>query len=78
MMLAAARTLAANSPALKDASASLLPPLKDLRTVAAEIAFAVGVQAQRDGVAATAPEDELRRRMTTTQWVPEYAAESHA
>lgn len=76
MMLAAARTLAANSPALKDASASLLPPLKDLRTVAAEIAFAVGVQAQRDGVAATAPEDELRRRVTTTQWVPEYATGS--
>jgi malate dehydrogenase (oxaloacetate-decarboxylating) len=76
MMLAAARTLAANSPALKDASASLLPPLKDLRTVAAEIAFAMGLQAQRDGVAATAPEDELRRRVTTTQWVPEYATGS--
>ncbi len=32
MMLAAARTLAANSPALKDASGSLLPPLTELRT----------------------------------------------
>ena len=51
MMLAAARALAGNSPALKDASASLLPPLTDLRRVAAEIAVAVGIQAQRDGVA---------------------------
>src|SRR6266446_5459843 len=38
MMLAAARALAANSPALKDPSASLLPPLTDIRRVAAEIA----------------------------------------
>jgi malic enzyme len=47
MMLAAARTLAANSPALKDASVSLLPRLTDLRRVAAEIAVAVGIAAQR-------------------------------
>src|SRR4029453_9488656 len=36
MMLAAARVLAANSPALKDSSASLLPPLTDIRGVAAQ------------------------------------------
>jgi malate dehydrogenase (oxaloacetate-decarboxylating) len=47
MMLAAARTLGANSPALKDPSASLLPPLTDIRRVAAEIAVAVGIEAQR-------------------------------
>jgi malate dehydrogenase (oxaloacetate-decarboxylating) len=74
MMLAAARTLAANSPALKDASASLLPPLTDLRRVAAEIAVAVGIAAQEDGVAAHIPEDELRERVATTQWTPAYAA----
>ena len=49
MMLAAARTLAGNSPALKDPSASLLPPLTELRRVAAEIAVAVGMEAQKDG-----------------------------
>ena len=74
MMLAAARTLAANSPALKDASASLLPPLTDLRRVAAEIAVAVGIAAQEDGVAAQIPEDELRKRVAATQWTPAYAA----
>ena len=42
MMLAAARALADNSPAIKDPSGSLLPPLTDLRRVAVEIAVAVG------------------------------------
>ncbi len=74
MMLAAARALAGNSPALKDASASLLPPLTDLRRVAAEIAVAVGIEAQRDGVAPNVTEDELRERVLKTQWTPAYTA----
>ncbi len=72
MMLAAARVLGANSPALKDASASLLPPLPDIRRVAADIAVAVGIEAQRDGVAPKLSEDELRRRVQETQWTPIY------
>jgi malate dehydrogenase (oxaloacetate-decarboxylating) len=72
MMLAAARTLGANSPALKDSHASLLPPLTAIRRVAAEIAVAVGLQAQRDGVAAKIGEDELRQRVLETQWTPAY------
>ena len=72
MMLAAARTLGANSPAIKDPSASLLPRLTDIRRVAAEIAFAVGVQAQKEGVAPKISEDELRRRVHETQWAPAY------
>jgi malate dehydrogenase (oxaloacetate-decarboxylating) len=74
MMLAAARTLAANSPALKDASASLLPPLTELRRVAAKIAVVVGIEAQKDSVAAQLPEAELRERVTATQWSPAYAS----
>jgi malate dehydrogenase (oxaloacetate-decarboxylating) len=72
MMQAAARTLAANSPALKDSSASLLPPLTELRRVAAEIAFAVGREGQKEGVAPKISEDELRRRVLNTQWTPAY------
>ena len=72
MMLEAARTLAANSPALKDSSASLLPPLTDLRRVAAEIAVGVGIAAQKDTVAAPMIEDELRVRVSATQWTPDY------
>src|ERR1700756_3389458 len=72
MMLAAARALGANSPALKDPSASLLPPLPDIRRVAADIAVTVGIEAQRDGVAPNLSEDELRRRVQETQWTPIY------
>jgi len=73
MMLAAARTLAENSPALKDPSASLLPPLTEIRRVAAEIAFTVGVSAQKDGLAPKVSEDELRQRVLDTQWRPAYS-----
>jgi malate dehydrogenase (oxaloacetate-decarboxylating) len=74
MMLAAARTLAGNSPALKDPSASLLPPLTELRRVAAEIAVAVGMEAQKAGGAPKISEDELRQRVHETQWTPAYPA----
>jgi len=72
MLLAAARTLAENSPALKDDSAPVLPPLPNLRKVAAEIAVAVGIAAQKGGVAAQVTEDELRARVTASQWTPDY------
>jgi malate dehydrogenase (oxaloacetate-decarboxylating) len=72
MMLAAARTLGANSPALKDSSASLLPRLTDIRRVAAEIAMAVGIQAQKEGLAPKTTEDEIRQRATAAQWTPAY------
>jgi malate dehydrogenase (oxaloacetate-decarboxylating) len=74
MMLTAARVLGANSPALKDPSGSLLPPLKDLRRVAAEIAVAVGLEAQKNGVAPKVSEEELRQRVRETQWTPAYSS----
>ena len=72
MMLAAARTLGANSPALKDSSASLLPRLTDIRKVAAEIALAVGIQAQKEGLAPKTTEEELHQRVMAAQWTPAY------
>jgi len=74
MMLAAARALAENSPALKDPSASLLPPLTDIRRVAAQIALAVGAEALKEGLAPQRSEDELRQRVTAAQWTPAYSA----
>jgi malate dehydrogenase (oxaloacetate-decarboxylating) len=73
MMLAAARALAANSPALKDSSAPLLPPLTDIRRVAAQIAVAIGMQAQKDGVAPWLSEDELGQKVLAAQWTPSYS-----
>jgi malate dehydrogenase (oxaloacetate-decarboxylating) len=72
MMLAAARTLGANSPAIKDSSAPLLPRLTDIRRVAAEIALAVGLQAQKEGVAPKTTEEELHQRVKASQWIPAY------
>src|ERR1700748_1923520 len=72
MMQAAARARGANSPALKDPSAALLSSLKDSRRVATDIAIAVGIQAQKDGVAPKVSEDELRKRVFETQWTPTY------
>jgi malate dehydrogenase (oxaloacetate-decarboxylating) len=72
MLLAAARVLAEHSPALEDAAASLLPALTDVRKAAAEIAFAIGLEAQRAGVAPTTTEEELRDRVTASQWTPAY------
>src|SRR5262249_23129077 len=77
MMLAAARALGANSPAINDSSASLLPPLPEIRRVAAEIAVAVGIEAQKQGVAPKTSEDELRRRVQKTQWTPTYTSLSN-
>ena len=74
MLLAAARALGANSPALKDPSASLLPALTEIRRVTADIAVAVGIEAQKDGVAPKVSEEELRRSVTETQWTPAYAS----
>ena len=37
-----------------------------------DIAVAVGLQAQKDGVAPKVSEDELRKRVLKTQWTPAY------
>ena len=73
-MLAAARALAENSPALKESSASLLSPLTDIRRVAAEIALAIGLEAQKEGFAPKTTEEELRQRVIRNQWTPAYAS----
>jgi malate dehydrogenase (oxaloacetate-decarboxylating) len=82
MIIAAAQALAEHSPAHQDGSSKLLPELAELRRVAGEIAVAVGLQAQKDGVAPrTSPEDlrieNLRARVIACQWHPVYP-EIHA
>jgi malate dehydrogenase (oxaloacetate-decarboxylating) len=72
MILAAARTLGENAPAAKDPDAPLLPAVRDLRSVAIEIAVAVARQAQSDGVAPPCDLAELRQRIVRTQWTPTY------
>ena len=73
MLIAAAEALGQCSPALRDASASLLPHLQHARQVAAQIALAVALQAVGEGVAAPASEEQLRRRIANAQWLPAYS-----
>ncbi len=72
MMLAAARALGECSPARANPSDSLLPSLRDVRSVARAIATTVGLEAQRAGVAPKTSPEELRDRVAATQWTPEY------
>ncbi len=72
MMLAAARELGENSPILKNPLGSLLPAVHDLRAVAVKIATAVGLEAQRAGLAPKTSEEELRARVAASQWTPAY------
>jgi malate dehydrogenase (oxaloacetate-decarboxylating) len=72
MMRAAAHALAEHSPALGDPGGSLLPPLHDLRRVAVEIAMAVGLEAQRAGIAELTTSETLREAVVGTQWNPHY------
>jgi malate dehydrogenase (oxaloacetate-decarboxylating) len=72
MMLAAARALGEHAPVRKNPSGSLLPALRDIRTVARAIAAAVGLEAQRAGVAPKTSPEDLRERVAAAQWTPEY------
>jgi malate dehydrogenase (oxaloacetate-decarboxylating) len=78
MILAAARTLGEHSPARTDPSGSLLPALRDIRSVARAIATAVGLEAQRAGVAPKTSPEKLRDQVAATQWTPEYRETMHA
>ena len=72
MFLAAARRLAALSPARTDPDGSLLPPLEALRDVSASIAEAVAEQAQVEGLADPMTPDDLQRAIRATMWQPVY------
>ena len=75
MMLAAARALAATSPALADPGGPLLPSLRNLRAEAVAVAVAVGLEAQRAGFAPATSPEELRSRVVASQWAPAYGNE---
>jgi malate dehydrogenase (oxaloacetate-decarboxylating) len=72
MFVAAARALSELSPARRDASQPLLPPLSEVREVAKRVALAVAMQAQRDGLADPLPQEELQRQIEATMWTPDY------
>jgi malate dehydrogenase (oxaloacetate-decarboxylating) len=72
MMLAGAKALGEQSPALRDPSASLLPNVGSIRTVAVEVAYGVARKAQEEGLAAESKPEALRQALVESQWNPEY------
>ena len=71
--MAAAVALSESAKAYSDASQpGLLPPLADIRTVSKNIALAVGLQAQNDGVATKTSKEILREKIAATFWEPCY------
>src|SRR5580704_5358375 len=70
MFLAAARTIAAMSPAKRDPQANLLPPLVEARSLSFHVALAVGKQAQADGLADPASDDTLVAAIKAKMWEP--------
>src|SRR5207248_524069 len=77
MLLAAARALAECAPAWREPGGALLPPLRELRRVARAVALAVGVEAQRQGVAEPTTPEELERRVDARRWEPRYLPTRH-
>jgi malate dehydrogenase (oxaloacetate-decarboxylating) len=51
MLLAGAKALADNSPALTDPAGSLLPRVNTIRDLALDVAYAIGREAQEEGLA---------------------------
>jgi malate dehydrogenase (oxaloacetate-decarboxylating) len=73
MFLAAARTIAAMSPAKRDPQANLLPPLVEARPLSFHVALAVGKQAQADGLADATSDEALVAAIKAKMWEPVYA-----
>lgn len=72
MLMAAARALAAASPARANPRHHLLPPVGALREVAATVALAVANQAHREGLTADVSLDEIEARIRARIWTPHY------
>ena len=72
MIMAAAKALAALSPAREDKNGRLLPPIAESRRVGMIVAEAVGRQAIADGVAGLADGASLNQQLRDYVWEPVY------
>ena len=72
MFMAAARCLAELSPARRNRSGRLLPPVSELRPVSFAVAKAVALQAINDGVADQLDEHKVESRLRANVWEPAY------
>ncbi len=71
MFLEAAHALASHSPALKDPTASLFPPIEQVRETSRLIALAVAEKAREEGVSSLSS-SQIEQRIETLIWEPAY------
>ena len=57
---------------LNDPDGPLYPPLESVREISRNVALAVGVEAQRVGLARPTCMEELERNVTNKMWQPRY------
>jgi malate dehydrogenase (oxaloacetate-decarboxylating) len=72
MFMAAAKALAERSPARRDSSGNLLPPVTALRDIAVAVARAVALQAVNEGCAPAMTEREIDAAIAAKMWQPKY------
>lgn len=72
MFVAAARTLAELSPALRHPDDALYPALESARDISHDVARSVALEAQRIGVAPSTSPEALERAIRERMWQPGY------
>jgi malate dehydrogenase (oxaloacetate-decarboxylating) len=72
MFMAAAKALAALSPARRDRAANLLPPVTALRAVATAVAIAVAKQAHAEGLTANVRAEDIEAAVAARMWTARY------
>lgn len=72
MFTAAAKVLSEFSPAANNRDAALYPPLEQVRDISRAVALAVGLEAQRLGLADVTSLDILKERVREKMWKPQY------
>lgn len=72
MFTAAAKVLSEFSPTANDRDAALYPPLEQVRDISRAVALAVGLEAQRSGLAEVTTLDVLKERVKEKMWKPHY------
>ncbi len=72
MFMAAARALAAASPARTDPGKNLLPPVTALRDVSVTVALAVALQAHKEGLTKGVSTDQIEALIRSKVWTPHY------
>jgi malate dehydrogenase (oxaloacetate-decarboxylating) len=72
MFMAAAKALAASSPARSNPKNNLLPPVTSLRDVSLTVALAVALQAHKEGLTKGIHTDEIEALIRAKVWTPHY------